>query len=463
MRKPIGPAATSVLLLAVMIGAFVPGAHAEITGVTVGPVRLIAPPDSTPEQPLSYGLGFPFQVAADRAALFCNVRVEGVATFDYENGTDVIVFDSLEGIGAAPPVIISRNERLTDAGGAPRIVVKFPIIGGFVPLGALRADGSPHPHAGTGFGLCQAISFPVDEAGHFNWQTERIHRCEVHQLSYDGERFAAERVPQLPERPHPWVGESAWRISAPGITNAIPDGDDLLQAVQASDGSGSSSGVVRWSRAGGSWEPVEFSPVTPRNEGWAEASLVRDTDGALLFSARGGVGDQLSEVRVWRYYQGEPQWRLVFSTPDVRVLHREEGGPQWEQVLSARGAHNPGPISINRAADGTPFIGANLPGSGRETLCLWPLNEARTGLLEPLTARAAREEFGAPEAADARWMVDHPSGAVVRLADGAWHALLAYRVLDSAEHRGAAATDRTGCYVEEVQSDGPVMPAWRFE
>lgn len=463
MRKPIGPAATSVLLLVSMIGACVPGAHAEITGVTAGPVRLTAPPDSTPEQPLSYGLGFPFQVAADRAALFCNVRVEGVATFDYENGTDVIVFDSLEGIGAAPPVIISRNERLTDAGGAPRIVVKFPIIGGFVPLGALRPGGSPHPHAGTGFGLCQAISFPVDEAGLFNWQTERIHRCELHQLSYDGERFAAERVAQLPERPHPWVGESAWRISAPGITNAIPDGDDLLQAVQASDGSGSSSGVVRWSRAGGSWEPVEFSPVTPRNEGWAEASLVRDTDGALLFSARGGVGDQLSEVRVWRYYQGEPQWRLVFSTPDVRVLHREEGGPQWEQVLSAPGAHNPGPISINRAADGTPFIGANLPASGRETLCLWPLNEARAGLLEPLTARAARDEFGAPAAADARWMVDHPSGAVVRLADGAWHALLAYRILDSAEHRGAAPTERTGCYVEEVHSDGPVMAAWRFE
>jgi len=456
------PASIMVALLPAMICGLVSAASAEITGVSTSVVRLTAPPDSTEEQVLSYGLGFPFQVAPDRAALFCNVRVEGVATFDYENGTDVIVFDSLAGISAVGAVAISRNERLTDADGKERIVVKFPVIGGFVPLGALRPDGSPHPHAGTGFGLCQAISFPVDAAGQFNWQTERIHRCEVHQLSYDGQRFQAERVPAGPERPHPWVGESAWRISAPGITNAIPDGDDLLQAVQASDGSGSSSGVVRWARAEGAWEPVEFSPVTPLNEGWAEASLVRDTDGALLFSARGSGGDRLTEVRVWRRYDGGPQWRLVFSTADVRVLHLEEGGPQWEQVLSAPGAHNPGPISINRAADGTPYIGANLPGSGRESLCIWPLNDARTGLLGPITARAAREEFGAPTA-ESRWMVDHPSGAVVRLADGAWHGLLAYRILDSAEHRGADPSARTGCYVEEVRSSGPVVPEWRFE
>ncbi len=435
----------------------VPPEPGAITAVSAGPARLLRPPDATAGQDLRYGLGFPFQVAPTQAALFCNVRVEGVATFDYENGADVVIFDSLAGIGAAKPVIICRNERPTDAGGKPRLVVRFPVIGGFVPLGARRADGSPHPHAGTGFGLCQAISFPVDETGHFSWKSENIHRCEVYQFRYDGATFAAARSPAAPEPLHPRVGDTTWQISAPGITNAIPDGDDLLQAVQSAV-----SGVLRWARLGAVWTPVEFWPVTPSGESWSEASLVRDTDGALLFSARGSGGERFSEVRVWRRYDGGPQWRLVFSTADVRVLHKEEARPEWQQILSTPRAHSPGPISLNHVADGTPYIAANLPDSGRETLCLWPLNAARTGLAEPIPVRAARTEFGAP-GGEARWMVDHPSGAVLRLADGQWHAVLAYRVLSNAEFRGAAPASQSGCYVEEVTSTGPVRPVWRFQ
>ena len=439
-----------------------PAATAEITGVTASAVDLVSPPDSTEDQVLSYGLGFPFQVSPGRAAVFCNVRVEGVAVGDYENGTDVIVFDALATIDAANAVAISRNERRTNPDGNERLVVKFPVIGGFVPVGALRQDGSPHPHAGTGFGICQAISFPVDDTGHFNWKTERIHRCEVHQFSYDGKRFGAVRSASGLEQLHPLVGDSVWQIITPGITNAILDGDDMLHASMASDRSTSVSGVVRWARAEGAWEPVEFSPVTPPGEAWAEASLVRDTDGALLFSARGSGGDRLTEVRVWRRYDEGPQWRLVFSTPDVRVLHKEDGGPEWRQAVRALKAHSPGPMSINRAADGTSYIAANLLGSGRETLCIWPLNAERTALKEPVTGRAAREEFGAAPG-KSRWMVDHPSGAVVRLSDGRWHAVLAYRILGQAEHRGAGPATQTGCYIEEVISSGPAIPAWRFE
>jgi hypothetical protein len=152
----------------------------------------------------------------------------------------------------------------------------------------------------------------------------------------------------------------------------------------------------------------------------------------------------------------------VFSTSDVRVLHKEDGGPEWQQVISVLKARSPGPVSINRAADGTPYIGANLPGSGRETLCIWPLNAQRTGLAGPITARAARTEFGATDG-EARWMVDHPSGAVLRLSDGKWHGVLAYRILSNAEFRGVAPGAHTGCYVEEVLSTGSVVPPWRFD
>ncbi len=435
---------------------------AEITAVTTSAADLVTPPDSTDDQVLSYGLGFPFQVAPDEAAIFCNVRVEGVAAVDFENGTDVIVFDDLANISADNAVAISRNERPTDADGNERLVIKFPVIGGFVPVGALRADGAAHPHAGTGFGLCQAISFPLDEDGHFSWSTERIHRCEVHQFSYDGERFEAVRSDAGLEEAHPLIGESDWKIMSPGITNAIPDGDDMLLAATVFNGTGQTTGVVRWRRVDSLWQPIEYSRVTPPGKPWSEASLVRDTDGALLFSARGSGGDRYTTVQVWRKSGDGPQWQLVVSTPDVRVWHKQEEGPEWGLVINLLKAHNSGPMSIGRAADGTPFIGADLLGSGRETLCIWPLNPERMDLEEPITARAARDEFG-PAPGGGRWMVDHPSSAVLRLADGLWHGVVAYRILGNAEFKGDAPAAQSGCYVEEVISTGPPMPPWRFE
>ena len=451
------PAPLLVALIACVLGSPV---AAQITAVTTGPADLVTPPDSTGDRTLVYGLGFPLQIAPNRAAILCNVRVEGVPVCDFENGTDAILFGDLAHISPGSAVAISRNERRAEGDAAARLAVKYPLIGGFVPLGALRADGTPHPHAGTGFGLCQALSFPTDEKGHFTWADKFVHRCEVYQLSYDGERFQSARSSSGLEQPYPVAG--VWQISAPGITNAIPDGDDLLLPVTATDGTAGRAGVARWARDGSAWRPVSFSPVTPPGEDWAEPSLVRDSDGALLFSARGSEGERLSQVQVWRRHGDGPQWHLVVSTPDVRVWQKQEQAAQWGLALSLPSAHEPGPISIGCAADGTPYIAADQPGTGRQTLQIRPLNAARMDLDPPLTVRAAREEFG-PAPGGGAWLVDHPSGAVLRLADGRWHGVLAYRVLGSPEHEGAAPAAQTGCYLEEVLSSGPVVPPWRFE
>ncbi|MEA3402848.1 MAG: hypothetical protein U9R79_16530 [Armatimonadota bacterium] len=418
------------------------GNEMGITGVTASDADLTVPTEAPEGETLRYGLGFPFQLSATEAALFCNLRVEGVPVYDFEAGTDVVIFDHLGHISAEDATPISRNERRQHPELGPRIIVKYPVIGGFVPVGALQEDGSPHPDAGTGFGICQAISFPVNEDGYFGWDTERIHRTEVHQLSYDGAHFHSVRSQSgLEGETHPRVGESGWSIVAPGITNAIPDGDDLLQPVLAYDGTVQRCGVARWQRSDGVWRPLAFSPVSPAGESWTEPSMVRDVDGALLFSARGYGEAPSNEVRVWRRARGTSEWRLVIDVQDAR---------------------HQAPVSIGRAADGTPFIGANLLGSGREVLQLWPLNPERTEVEEPITIRDAPAQFGSP-GEDSRWMVDHPSAAVVRLADGRWHALLAYRILHSDEHHGAQPAPQTGCYVEEVTSAGPPVSPWRFE
>jgi hypothetical protein len=412
-----------------------------VTGVTKGPKGLSVPPVTPEGQVLRYGLGFPFQVAPRQVGLFVNLRMEGIPVGDFENGTDVVIFTDLGSTAPDGAVPISRNEAEPDPKTLRgRIIVKYPMIGGFVPLGARRADGSAHPHDGTGFGLCQAISFPVNEAGHFTWDTERIHRLEVHQFSYDGTQFASQRLPREAGQAHPAVGDSGWDIVCPGITNAIPDGDDLLQAVQAVKDGVSTVGVVRWQRREGLWAPVSFSPAATGGA-WTEPSLVRDTDGALLFSTRGYGEGRINLVRVWRSADGGASWELAIDAPNTR---------------------HEAPISINQAADGTPYIAANLLGHGRERLCLWPLNAERSGLEEQITIRDAREEFGAPPGGST-WMVDHPSGAVVQLADGNWHNVLAYRILEYAEHQGADPPAETGCYVEEVLSTGEPIPTWRFE
>lgn len=450
----------SCAILMFLAAALARPVPAEITRVTTGPAGLVTPPDSTKDQRLVYGLGFALQIAPTRAAVLCNLRVEGVPIWDFENGTDVIVFDSLTGLSPQNAVAVSRNEIRAEGDAGQKIAVKYPITGGFVPFGALRPDGTAHPHAGTGFGLCQALSFPVDAKGHFSWSDKFVHRCEVHQFSYDGKQFHSVRSSSGLEQA--WPAAGVWQISAPGLTNAISEGDDLLLPVTATDGSGSYSGVSRWSRNGGTWQPVSFSPVTPGDEGWAEPSLVRDSEGALLFSARGSGGDRLARVQVWRKQGQGPQWQLVVSTEDVRVWQKRAQGPEWGLILNLPNAHNEGPISIGCAADGMPYIAANQPGSGRQTLCLWPLNAERIDLGKPVLVRAARDEFG-PAPNGGAWMVDHPSGAVLRLADGRWHGVVAYRVLGSAEHNGAPPAPQTGWYLEEVLSSGAAVPPWRFE
>ena len=214
------------------------------------------------------------------------------------------------------------------------------------------------------------------------------------------------------------------------------------------------AGVSRWRNQDGRWRPVEFSPVVYSEEPmrciWFEPSLVRDMDGALLFSVRGSADSGLSSdapkdvnhrVRVWRLNDGGGDWQLIIDAPNAR---------------------GQAPVTLNRALDGSPYIVATKLGHEREWLCIWPLNEDRTGLQEPITVRNALAEFGPPPVGPV-WFMDHPNGQTVQLADGAWHHLLGYRIMDRGEHAGAPPAPQTGLYVAEVFSAGPAIAVWRFD
>jgi hypothetical protein len=438
--------------------------------VTRGKPDLVIPPDTPAGDTWRYGLVFPFQLAPGRAAAFSNIR--GKRGHDFEIGADLIIFDDLGAISAQRAVVLTRNqaEPNPQAGGAPALMVKYPIRGGFVPFGAKRPDGSPHPHAGTGFGTSQVEAWPAEADRPFK-NTQVFAYMELQQYSYDGRVFRVDSTERI------FYDEllSGWSLYNPGIANAIPDGDDLLQPLSAKPGAdhlmadypGCGSGVVRWRRGSKGWRPVEFLPVTGEDPsvGYIEPTLIRDVDDSLLLAARYGPEREHSDIRIWR---------------------SADGGKTWKKIIHIVGAVSATPISINRAADGTPYIGANLyevflggfpnafgtprnsqsnPRAGgwlRDKLCLWPLNRERNGVEAPILVRHGREEFG-PEPGGVAWFIDHPSAATVQLADGNWHDVLGYRICSRGEvWAGMAPSAPTGAYFEEVISLGPPRPTWLF-
>ncbi len=427
------------------------GEASGITGITKGKADLIVPPDTPPGEVWRYGVGFPFQVGPRTAGLFCNIRKEGTGNIDFEIGTDVVLFDDLSKIGDAKPIPLSRYEKGVHPDFGKTITRKGPVIGGFVPFGAKRADGSPHPHAGSGFGLAVAIIHAVDENGHFDYRDGKKNSLELFQLAYDGKDFRILGKEDM--ECEDLLPNSDWILPNHFITSAIPDGQDLLYAMVARKKNDDRTaagvtvaGVTRWRHGAKGWRPISFTPVTGQDVTWSEPSLIRDVDGGLLMSARSSCG---------------PGSKIAF---DLAVWRSTDNGKSWKQVVYRRQCRSRSPVSINQAADGTPFVVANLPPlmRRRDILCYWPLNDSRTDLGELRIVRDLRGEFGrAPSGS--WWRADHPTSAIVRLADGAWHGILVYRIVDNGEIEGSAKpAPQTGCYVEEVHSRGPAIEAWKF-
>ena len=408
-----------------------------ITGITKGNVDLSIPPDMPSDEIWRYGLGFPFQVAPRTAGLFCNIRRDGTHSIDLEIGSDVVLFDDLSDIRSDNAIPLSRYQM-----GKSSLIRKGPVLGGFVPFGAKLKDDSRHPHAGTGFGMCWAIRHALDETGNYDYRRGVERYAELFQFAYDGNAF---RVLEK-ERVDSETFLTGWHLVGNFITNAIPDGRDLLYVMVSKTGDVMVSGVTRWRVGEGGWRPISFVPVTGDEVPWTEPSLIRDGDGSLLFSARSSDKADLG---------------IAF---DAAVWRSVDNGKTWEQVIYRKDCRSRSPVSINQAADGTPFVAANLPPHDRtrEVLCYWPLNEERTDLEDCMIARDAPAEFG-PAPSGSWWRIDHPTSAIVRLADGAWHSVLVYRIVDNGEiESDADPTPQTGCYVEEVLSQGEAIPTWNF-
>ena len=102
---------------------------------------------------------------------------------------------------------------------------------------------------------------------------------------------------------------------------------------------------------------------------------------------------------------------------------------------------------------------------------MWPLTMERRGVDTPLSIRNCLADFGEPPLpplkdakVSEKWMADHANGMTVRLGDGRWHHILAYRVCHSPPYtaHGTPPSPHSGSYIEEISSIGPARPTWRF-
>jgi len=365
----------------------------------------------------------PIQLDATTGGLLVNIRRGPAPYYDFEVGTDLIPFRSLDAINAADAVPVSRPSLEPNPWtGVPSIAVKYPAFGGFVPHGARLLAGTAHPHAGSGFGICQVGFYPADFALPM---PEKVgYHLELQQFRYDGTVFTASAPQRMAALR---VGDTEWQISAPGLSAALCDGPDLLFAAECLG----VPGVARFQHGPEGWLPTSFVAVAAAG---SEPSLRRDTDGALLYSCRSGD----LKLSLWR------------ST---------DGGRTWESRFSVKALGAECPLVLNQARDGTPFFTTTTAAvGGRGSLQIVPVNAARDGIEAPLMLRDGTAEFGA--APNGRgWYMDHGMGAVLRLADGAWHAVLAYRVADLGELSNMpTSSPHSGLYVEEVFSAGAPCP-----
>ena len=427
--------------------------------VTSCPRALSVVPSQPDGQQWVYQIARAFQLSQTEIGLLANIRLCAIRPVDIEVGNDLVILDRLDCIEPKATVPLNRADVMAHPRtGASLLMSRYPMAGGFVPLGACLADGTPHPHAGTGFAMSHVIGYPVDAAGNVSvyglWDVpvaDRHLMIEVQQYRYDGVTFTVEHS----ELHAPDAVLPGWTITSMPLGNCLAEGDALLGDLVARPTDSETvagSGLARWERHDGHWRLINYTPV-PGAEGAFEPSMIRDDDGSLLFTVRGGLRFAM---------EGRTDSKSKSCENDIRVWRSADAGATWVQTLNASMVRAGTPVTINKALDGTVYIAGNphcetdsrgqqLPSiEMRETLMLWPLSQDRTRLLEPVLARDCNADFGKPPFGSI-WRADHPVGMTVRLADGLWHHVLAYRVLEQSECTSdAPATPFTGTYVEEV-------------
>ena len=400
--------------------------------------RVLSRPASQPEgtsKPVCYELGQLYQLDREHCLLVTGMREQGGD--DLNVGNDAFVFAKLPDLVPEKAIPVNRVDpayRLRSGDGVG-VQAQYPVSGAFVPLGARREDGSPHPAAGTWFLISQGVTFLPDRSGA---HPQGDCTFDIIQLRWDGEQLEMKKG-QLPET---LFGMTPTGMS---VTNYCACGDDFLCAFTVA-GHGHAVFTfawdgTRWWPAGcgkpffdlASWDPAVDKPeVLSRGE--TEPSLRRCGDVYYAYT------------RGW-----DPKGRLYRSKDGLAFeLARTY---DWPVNGASRLPTLRTPQVLNVGLDGTLYLATN-PSTGwpRNPLLAYPM--VNGGLAEPLVIhdhQGIRDDHG-PEAP----ICDHAFAENVWL-EGRWRHFCFYRLCDliyllkKDREKGAQPTSWTGVYLAEME------------
>jgi len=347
---------------------------------------------------VSYEMGKGFQLDPAHCLLAASLDEQGGG--DLCVGNDGFVFESLSDIRPENAFPLNRPDpdyRLRSGRGTAYLA-KFPLSGGFVPLGALLPDGRTHPAAGTGLFASEGVTFNADRSS-AGVGSEIV--MEFMQTRWDGRSF---RVTHR-ELTDSLLGH---RLEGNTLGYFLADGESLLAPFTTTDG----IVVFRFTFDAGRWHATEAG----------EAFRTRAPDGSGNPLTGPGELEPVLARRDTDY--------LVYTRGRDRIgrIYQSADGLHFELLFSH--PNNPTPQSLNMGLDGSLYLATN---AGRESWVRNPL------LAFPLTGQA----FGAPVVihdeegirdlgGDKIPFVDHAVGANLHI-EGNWRHLIFYRVCDLKE------------------------------
>ena len=305
---------------------------------------------------------------------------------------------------------------------------RFPVSGGFIPLGAKLADGRPHPAAGTGFLFSGTLTFLPDRTQGHPQAGKDDRDIEFVQLRWDGTKLKVTKREFAKE----FAGVAVGRV---GLSNCLPDGAGSLCAFAADDGT--YVVVVRFEFNGREWKAVRagkpFSQARPPQD-WSKDRVYRwlETEASI----------QKDGSRYLVYTRGYDWKGRVYSSTD---------GMNYT-FLFDHYSYN-APQTLNKGLDGSFYLATNRgPGLLRNPLLAFPLRGRQ--FIEPWVVHDERRVHSYDAAAADVPFIDHPVGANIFL-EGRWRHFLCYRVtgLHETDGKGAPPGAHTGLYIDEVVWD----------
>jgi hypothetical protein len=402
--------------------------------------RFLAQAVKQPEvtsRPVSYELGHIYQLDKETCLLIASLREQG--GHDFEIGNDAFIFKDLKDIDPAKAIPINRfdpNYRLK-TNGKPGVQSRYNVSGGFVPLGAQLADGSPHPAAGTGFMFSDAFTFLPDRSEGHPEAGLKDRDFEFIQLRWDGSKLTITRRDFFNELLGISVGRTA-------LSNSLEDGAGFLVPFGLSDVSGIV--VMRYEYDGKDWKPVKAGKpfrqmVKPPNYDSLgmfrmleyEATIVRDGARFLLHT-------RCSDFK-GRIYESTDGLNFTFLFD-----HYNYEAPQV----------------LNQGLNGSLYLVTNRgPSLLRNPLLAYPIRGQT--LYEPFVIHDERRSHRYDPSDRLSPFIDHATGHTVFL-NGRWRHFVVHRVIGvhETDGQGAPPGPHTGTNIVELLYDRVMNVPFRF-